>query len=79
MQFYARSDNYVAWKRFLRMPPEPTITPQPIPIVGSKRFVCKWVVHIDPNPFKTLCCGIPTKTGSWCEDHRKRVFKPREK
>jgi len=52
---------------------------KPIPLIGSKRFICKWVVYVDKDPFQTLCCGIPTQTGSWCDEHKKIVFKPREK
>ena len=37
--------------------------------------MCRFPVSGDGE--KTLFCGDPTESGSWCPDHRKRVFVPK--
>jgi len=37
--------------------------------------MCRFPVNEDGE--RTLFCGDPTEKGSWCPDHRKRVFYPK--
>ena len=38
--------------------------------VGSSQ--CRYIIS-EPYP-PAICCGAPTKGGSWCEEHRARVL-----
>lgn len=58
--------------------PEKPIDINPIPFLSSRMFQCKFIIKEDTDPWKTMCCGKPTQTGSWCNYHRTIVFKPRE-
>ena len=45
----------------------------------TRMFQCKFITHESDNIWQTRCCGEPTLYGSWCEKHRKIVFRPKEK
>jgi len=49
-----------------------------ITFLSSRLFQCKFITTEDPDPWKTMCCGKETQSGSWCNYHRAIVFKPRE-
>jgi len=44
-------------------------------LMGLKNFMCRFPMGGD-GP-KVRFCGDPTKTGSWCPEHRKIVFYPK--
>lgn len=44
-----------------------------------KTFECRYITHKTDNIWETRCCGQPTLYGSWCDKHRKIVFRPKEK
>lgn len=44
-------------------------------LMGLKNFMCRFPMGGD-GP-KIRFCGDPTKTGSWCPEHRKIVFYPK--
>ena len=44
-----------------------------------KTFECRYITHKNDNIWETRCCGKQTLHGSWCEEHRKIVFRPKEK
>ena len=44
-------------------------------LMGLKNFMCRFPVSGSGD--RTLFCGDPTEKGSWCPDHRKRVFVPK--
>ena len=54
----------------------------PLKPTGNQAFLmaltsnmCRFPVSGDGE--RTLFCGDPTESGSWCSDHRKRVFVPK--
>ncbi len=73
-----------AWRLKLtlrKVTPKPKVTPTPKP-TGNQVFLlslnsnmCRFPV--DGDGAKTLFCGDPTERGSWCPNHRKRVFYPK--
>lgn len=44
-----------------------------ISIIDVGPFQCRWIEGDDDQ-----CCGKQTERGSWCEEHRKIVFRPIE-
>jgi GcrA cell cycle regulator len=64
-------------KTKFRPPPQGPLKP-----TGNQAFLmaltsnmCRFPVNGDGE--RTLFCGDPTEKGSWCPDHRKRVFYPK--
>ena len=45
----------------------------------ARMFQCRYITHQTNNIWETRCCGKPTIYKSWCQEHFKIVFKPREK
>jgi hypothetical protein len=69
--------HYLKTKEPFRAPP--MAPPKP---VGNQVFLmalttnmCRFPVSGDGE--RTLFCGDPVENGSWCTDHRKRVFTPK--
>lgn len=56
-------------------PKEPKLIGNQIFIMGLTSNMCRFPVSGDGE--RTLFCGDPTEKGSWCPDHRKRVFYPK--
>ena len=54
-------------------PPKPTNNQ--VFLMALTPNMCRFPVNRDGE--KTLFCGDPTESGSWCSDHRKRVFVPK--
>ena len=54
-------------------PPKPTNNQ--VFLMALTPNMCRFPVNGDGE--KTLFCGDPTESGSWCSDHRKRVFVPK--
>lgn len=45
----------------------------------AKFFQCRYITKQTDNIWETACCGQPTVYRSWCSDHFKIVFKPKER
>ena len=68
---------------YLRVTPRlRVLTETPQESTGNRTFLmgltsksCRYPVSGDGE--RTLFCGDPTERGSWCSDHRKRVFVPK--
>jgi GcrA cell cycle regulator len=56
-------------------PPKFVITSTETTLMGLKNFMCRYPVSADGAPI--VFCGAPTKTGSWCDAHRKLVYQPK--
>ena len=56
-------------------PPKFVITGTETTLMGLKNFMCRYPVSADGAPM--VFCGAPTKTGSWCDAHRKLVYQPK--
>ena len=59
----------------LKAVPEPVRT-GPVSILDRGAFECAWVVDQRDREGLAMCCGAPVSAGkgSWCAEHRKRVF-----
>ena len=50
-----------------------------VSLFDAKMFQCRYIIHESHNIWETKCCGLETTSGSWCEKHRKIVYRPKEK
>jgi len=69
--------HYLKPKEPFRPPPQGPIKPS-----GNQAFLMALTSNMCRFPVsgsgdRTLFCGDPTEKGSWCPDHRKRVFVPK--
>jgi len=64
-------------KTKFRQPPVEVQKPtgNPVFLMALTPNMCRFPVSGDGA--NTLFCGDPTESGSWCPDHRKRVFVPK--
>ncbi len=51
-------------------PPHPQKTGTPLLKTGSGQ--CRYIISDTYSP--AICCGAPSGTGSWCQEHRARIF-----
>ena len=69
--------HYLKPKKTFRRP----LSPKEPKLIGNQTFIMGLTSHTCRFPMsgegeKTLFCGDPTEKGSWCPEHRKRVFTP---
>jgi hypothetical protein len=50
-----------------------------VSLFEARMFQCRYITHQTGNIWETRCCGKPTIYKSWCQEHFKIVFRPREK
>jgi len=69
--------HYLKPKMVVRRPPTepPAPSGNQVFLMALTSTMCRFPVN--GSGAKTLFCGDPTENGSWCADHRKRVFVPK--
>ena len=43
-----------------------------VPLLKAGFGQCRYIISETYSP--AICCGAPTRGGSWCEEHRARVL-----
>jgi hypothetical protein len=50
-----------------------------VSLLSVRTFQCRYIVQESKDPWQVLCCGATTFYKSWCKQHYKIVFRPKEK
>lgn len=65
-------------KPVVHVQPDPRPKREGILFINRERFQCAYIFG-NAQGAETRCCGAPVVSGSWCEEHRAKVFVPMRK